>query len=236
MGFFYALDADLAALREEAGGVGRAAKAGGTAVEVLELGEHRVVAAEMGAGGVVTAVTVASVLAKYPCDVVVSVAPVGALDSELGVGGWFLVERVVGYQRGTENAGGFALAKSATFEMALPDWLGLLDLPRISVASGEVFSASDAFRDELREMSGAEAIDMNLYGLLVACRSFGVPVVALRVVSDRAGDAAGKEFGRFLRDYDGEGGRRVAKRVRAMPPNPERPESYDGSREVSEGE
>ncbi len=234
VGFFYALDADFAALRAEAGGAGRMAKVGGTEVEILKIGGHEVVAARMGAGCVVTAVSASAVFAKYPCDLVVSVGPVGGLDAKAKIGEWFLVERVVGYQRGTENVGGFAMARAATFEVAVPDWVAVGKMEPLVVASGEVFSASDAFRDGLRERTGAGAIDLNLFGLVVACRSFGVPMVAMRVVSDRAGDDAGEEFGRFSRDDDGEGGRRAVGVIRGLAKNPERPGSYDGLREVLE--
>ncbi len=234
IGFFYALDGDVAALRAEAGGSGgRTVKVGGTSVELLDLGDHRVVAAKMGAGAVTTAVTVQGVLRKYPCDLVISVGPVGTLDAKAKVGEWFRVERVVAYQRGTEDEGGFSLARAATFELAVPEWVtGLGDLPRLAVASGEIFSASDSFRDALRERTGAGAIDMNLFGLAVACGANEVPMLALRVVSDRAGDDAGAEFGRFSRDYDGEGGRLAAGVIRGLARNPERPGSYEGLREV----
>ncbi len=221
VGYFYALEADVAALREEAGGSGRMAKVGGTEVEFLQVGGHEVVAAEMGAGDVVAAVSVASVLAKYPCNLVISTGPVGALDAKAKLGGWFRVERVVAYQKGTEDSEGFSLARAATFAVDLPGDVKLSKMKRLVVASGEIFSTSDAFRDALRERTNADAIDMNLFGLVVACRSFDVPMMALRVVSDRAGDDAGAEFGRFSRDYDGEGGRRAVEVIRGLAAKPE---------------
>ncbi len=91
---------------------------------------------------------------------------------------------------------------------------------------GEIFSAADSFRDGLRERTEAGAIDVNLFGLAEACAANDVPMVALRVVSDRAG----AEFGRFSRDHDGEGGRLAAGVVRGLAKNPERPGSYEGLR------
>ncbi len=234
VGFFYALEADLAVLKSESSGVERTATIAGTAIEVLKLDDHRVVAAKMGAGCVATAVATQAVLAKFPCDAVVSVGPVGSLNDEFPVGTWREVEWVEGYQRGTAGQTGFLVAEAARMPLATPTWLASGLPGGLIVASGETFSASAAFREEVRELTGADAIDMNLYGLVKVCQAYDLPLVAWRVVSDRASEDAGAEFSSFVQDYDGEGGRRAAKIIRALPANPNRPESYDGLRKLLE--
>ncbi len=232
IGYFYALDADFAELENAASGVERTAVIGGTSVTFLKFDAHQVLAAKMGVGCVATAVSTQAVLAKFPCDLVLSVGPVGALDPTLEIGTWYEVSEVVAYQRGTEDQTGFTVTKTGRMALDTPDWLTTGHEGNLVVASGETFSASDSFRDVVRERSGAPTIDMNLHGLVSVCKAYGVPLLAWRVVSDRAGEEAGAEFGDFVRDYDGEGGRQAATVIRALPANPNRPESYDGLRKL----
>ncbi len=226
--YFHTWDDDLSVLRSEAMEPGQRSTAGGAEVEIFKLGEHRVVAAKVGAGDVAAAVIAQGVLTKFPCSRVISVGPVGALEGAAKIGAWFFVERVVAYQRGTEDAGGFLLARAATQTLTvLEAGGGVRKLPRLVVASGEVFSGSNAFRAEVRGRSDADAIDMNLFGLAAAARAHDVPMTALRVISNHAGDGAGVEFGRFSRDYDGEGGRLAVALIRSL-------SAEDGER-VAEG-
>ena len=234
IGYFYALDADFAELEKAASGVERTAVIGETSVTFLRFDTHQVLAAKMGVGCVATAVSTQAVLAKFPCDLVLSVGPVGVLDSSLEIGTWHEVSEVVAYQRGTVDQTGFAVAKAGRLSLETPEWLTSGHPADLTVASGESFSASDSFRDVVRERSGATTIDMNLFGLASVCRAYGVPLLAWRVISDLAGADAGREFGRFVRDYDGAGGRQAAEIIRDLPENPNRPESYEGLRELLE--
>ncbi|MFF1816705.1 nucleosidase [Kribbella sp. NPDC058245] len=56
------------------------------------------------------------------------------------------------------------------------------------LASGDVFVADPAVRDRLAER--AHLVDMEAYGVVYACREFGVPVKVVKHVSDSADDAA----------------------------------------------
>ena len=96
----------------------------------------------------------------------------------------------------------------------------------ISVASGEVFVASGSYRQQLREQTHADAVDMNLFGLLTVCADHHVLLLNWRIVSDRADDSAGEDFRKFTQTYDGAGGKAVAELIRHLPPNPNSPESY----------
>ena len=114
--------------------------------------------------------------------------------------------------------------------LVLPDlWL---KVPEMAVASGEVFIASASYRAELHAATRAEAVDMNLFGLVTACANHQVPLVCWRIVSDRADETASEDFRAFAERYDGTGGRVLAEFIKALPANPNAPESYDKLREL----
>ncbi len=56
------------------------------------------------------------------------------------------------------------------------------------LASGDVFVADPVVRDRLAVR--AHLVDMEAYGVVYACREFGVPVKVVKHVSDAADDAA----------------------------------------------
>src|SRR5439155_5677753 len=73
---------------------------------------------------------------------------------------------------------------------------------------------------------GAEVVDMNLFGLLMACRDSRLPLFCWRVVSDRADDQASEDFRKFVGSYDGAGGKSIAKIIDALPADPNSPAAY----------
>ncbi len=233
---FYALDEDGRGLRGQETAFSRAAA--GVEWQSFRLGCHRVVAAKMGAGCVETAVTAATVLAREACDVVVSIGPAGGLDNGLQVGEVVRVREVVGYQRGTWQESGWAMAREARWsagmlpEVFLPAVCGMRE---VGLASGEGFVACERQRERLRQETGCEAVDMNSFGLVQACKRAGARLVILRVISDQAGDAAAGEFGAFAGRYDGRLGRRVREWVEQMPILPEEPEGYEVIRGILRG-
>jgi len=116
------------------------------------------------------------------------------------------------------------LKKETSANLAIP--ARFQKAKEISVASGEVFVASGSYRQQLREQTHADAVDMNLFGLLTVCADHHVLLLNWRIVSDRADDSAGEDFRKFTQTYDGAGGKAVAELIRHLPPNPNSPESY----------
>ena len=230
--FFYALDADFQTLKAQATVARQPVKVGQHSIQVLTLGKHRVYAVKMGSGAVETATSAEALLARFQCELGISLGPVGALADELEVGKWYRIASVTSYQKGSWTASGFQLHKEATVELK-QETLPKLSIPAqfqnaksISVASGEVFVVSSSYRQQLREQTHADAVDMNLFGLLTVCQDHHVPLLNWRIVSDRADDNAGDDFRKFTQSYDGAGGKAVAELIRNLPPNPNSPESY----------
>ena len=230
--FFYALDADFQALKSEAAATRQPVKIGDRSVQVLSLAKHKIYAVKMGSGAVETTASAQAVLARFRCDRAFSLGPVGGLSDELEIGKWYRVVSVVPYQKGSWTGSGFQPNKDSA-NTGEEDALAKLALPKlfsglkpITVASGEIFIASSDYRQQLREQTRAEAVDMNLFGLLAVCAGHHLPLINWRIVSDKADDKAGEDFRKFTETYDGAGGKALAELIRNLPPNPNPPKSY----------
>lgn len=243
--FFYALDADYRAFKAEAQVVGeQPVKVAGRRIDRLEVGGHRVYAVKMGSGAVETAISASALLARFPCERAFSIGPVGALDDAMPVGAWREVAGIVNYQRGSWGRSGFMVGKDVSVESGptrSDDLRAQLKLTTpiagatsIIVASGEMFIASSEYRDQLRFLTGAQAVDMNLFGLTTACGEAGVPLFSWRVASDRADDGANEAFRAFVKTYDGAGGRAVVEIIRHFPADQGSPASYPKLKELLE--
>ena len=230
--FFYALDQDFQALKSQTQPVGQPLKSGGRTISVLQLKSHRVYAVKMGSGAVETALSAQALLARVHCEVAFSVGPVGSLSDKSRVGSWLRVREVVPYQKGAWTKMGFQMPSSATLSLTneMPMKLTLpelfINLDNVKVASGEVFVSSDDYRAQLRETTGAEVVDMNLFGLVTACQDNHLPLVCWRVISDLANDQASEDFRKFASTYDGAGGKAVEKIIEALPADPNSPAAY----------
>ncbi|MBX7157882.1 MAG: 5'-methylthioadenosine/S-adenosylhomocysteine nucleosidase [Verrucomicrobiae bacterium] len=227
---FYALERDWDQIKAQAQSVNGATKVGNRSIETVRLGAHQVYGVKMGAGVVESAISAQALLSRFRCDLAISLGPIGALLDDLKVGQWCLVTNVVAYQKGTQTGSAFQRGERAEFVLPFPSWVKEMvlenELKKITVASGEAFIASERFRNELRDSTQAQAVDMNLFGLLSVLESYAVPHVALRVVSDKADDAASEDFKKFVERYKGEGGDRVVQLITNLPPNPNSPDSY----------
>jgi adenosylhomocysteine nucleosidase len=75
--------------------------------------------------------------------------------------------------------------------------------PRVvvgDVASGDRFVSSHAERERLRALiPGLLCVEMEGAAAAQVCFEYGVPIAVVRVISDRADDAAAVDFTRFLR-------------------------------------
>ncbi len=229
--FFYALDQDFQTLKTNGTPAGAPLKVGSRNIASLQLQTHRVYAVKMGSGAVETAASAQALLARVRCDLAFSVGPVGALSDALPVGSWHTVTNVVAYQKGAWTANGFQ--PSPTSPMVLEPNAAALKLPAlfttnapIAVASGEMFIASSGQRQQLHESTGADAVDMNLFGLTTVCADHRVPLFCWRVVSDQADDNASEAFKKFATSYNGAGGQAIAEIIATLPANSNSPAAY----------
>ncbi len=229
--FFYALDQDFQTLKTNCTPAGAPLKIGSRNIASLQLDTHRVYAVKMGSGAVETAASAQALLALIRCDMAFSVGPVGALSDALSVGSWHTVTNVVAYQKGAWTPNGFQASPispmvSETNVMALNLPALFTTNTSITVASGEMFVASSSQRQQLHESTGADAVDMNLFGLTTVCADHRVPLFCWRIASDKADDNASEAFKKFVASYDGAGGQAVAGIIATLPANSNSPAAY----------
>jgi len=229
--FFYALEADFRAVKDAGAVTAKPVKVGDRAIQMITLRTHKVYAVKMGSGPVETAISAESLLARFRCDRAFSLGPVGAISDKLEIGHWSRVDWLVAYQKGSWTNSGFQpkdgdinLAKELEPQSVVPSLFQKLS--KIRVASGEIFVASNSYRERLREATNADAVDMNLFGLVSVCSDHHVPLINWRIVSDKADDNAGEDFRKFTETYDGAGGKAVAELIKNLPANPNSPQSY----------
>jgi adenosylhomocysteine nucleosidase len=240
--FFYALDKDLETFKASAQPLDQPLKVGSRTIPVFRLNAHRVYCVKMGAGAVETATSAQALLARIPCDEAFSVGPVGMLSDTVKTGCWYRVGQVICYQKGSWTKAGFQSAPAIKLEgtnngtnQAMGPEL-FKNLATITVASGEMFIASDNYRQQLHELTGADAVDMNLFGLLAVCTDQRVPLVCWRIVSDHADDHASEDFQQFVSTYDGAGGTAIANVIQNLPANPNSPNAYPNINRILSGQ
>lgn len=84
------------------------------------------------------------------------------------------------------------------------EWLNLdLSAARVHaglIVSGDRFVATSGESHDLRQrLPDALAVDMECAAMAQVCHDYGVPLAAVRAISDRADDAAHVDFARFIR-------------------------------------
>lgn len=240
IGWFYALDSDKAAFEKAVGTPLRASTlAGGTVVTEYLVGPHKVVAAKMGSGCVVTAVTVTRVMAVIPFDRLISTGPAGGIGEELKLGDWVRVDRVVGWQQGKIVEGGQEVSSISIGNdgvMKVSDWPAgkWSEMSGVKLVSGEAFIASSEKREELTRDYQAQIVEMNSLGILMSVKGTPVKVMIMRVLSDFANEQANQDFSNFLKAYQGEGGRLVAELVQRLPIGQDEPAAHEALRKLLE--
>ena len=110
--------------------------------------------------------------------VVLNVGTTGALRD--GLAGLYLPSKVINHDVNADAIR--AIGLDPQDELAVEGGDGTV------LASGDVFVADPAVRARLAER--ADLVDMEAYGVVYACRAYGVPVRVVKHVSDSADEAA----------------------------------------------
>jgi len=75
---------------------------------------------------------------------------------------------------------------------------------------------------------------MNLAGLMKAATGHSVPLMVVRLVSDRTDDQAPERFARFVESYNGRGARYFLHWLSSLPENKTFPKQYPGLKKLLE--
>lgn len=133
-----------------------------------------------GVGKTAAAVAVSRALAERDTTelVVLNVGTTGALRD--GLSGLFLPSKVINHDVNADAVR--AIGLDPQDELPIEGGDGTV------LASGDVFVADPVVRARLAER--AQLVDMEAYGVVYACRAYGVPVRVVKHVSDSADEAA----------------------------------------------
>ncbi len=87
----------------------------------------------------------------------------------------------------------FFCAEHPDLEITPPEILSNRSIPKVSF-----YSSPKAITDEITRESartrGADAVDMESYSVAHFCEKYDLPLLAMRCISDRAGDSAADDF------------------------------------------
>lgn len=216
--FFYAIDTDWVSFQRHLGGSAISRQVDGRSIFEIRFRGDTILAAKMGSGAVRSAISAQAVLGSRACDLIVSVGPVGALSSDLKLGDFGFVERVIPWQKQSIMPGSPPI-QPLEWEQWKPSGTGLDGFKKLAVASGEMFVNSSQLREQIADSTGCNSVDMNLFGILSAISDSPIRSLHIRVISDNADEEAGASFQRFLTDYDGKAGAVAAEVISKLPPD-----------------
>lgn len=181
--FVIAMDSEAAAIVDRLESPRETAVHGRRVVEGLLAGERTAVVVS-GIGKVNAAAATELALARYAPELIVNAGVAGAIDPAMKVGELYSVDRV--FQCDFDLSGINPAPKGSPDEYDSP-WFDLtLDgrLPFASCATGDAYDNEDRDIDFVRGEMGASLRDMELGAIAHVCRRAGVPVVAVKSVSD----------------------------------------------------
>ena len=183
-------------------------KVAGVTVFKYDIDGNEIFLVRSGVGEIRAAMTFQLLVDKFDVDIVLNFGLVGSLDNRFDVGDLVLAEKVVHYQFDTSAidnvpAGQYDGNDSIYFntdKQLIDKVQNQLDtkLPQVVVASGDKFVASKEDKNYLRTL-GAEICEMECAGLVIASVRNNVPLLSIKVISDKADESADVSFAEVVK-------------------------------------
>lgn len=174
---------------------------------------RRVVLVRSPMGQVNNTITTQMLLSKFEIDLVISIAPAGAISDKVDIGNIVLADQVYQHDFGTVKPYGFIWGKAPDGE----GWeeagynshpnapnldqvlqrLGEKEPPKVligPVVSGDQLIASREKRGWLQSKFNALAVDMSAAAIVQTCFANGVRCQIIRIVTDHADESARSDF------------------------------------------
>ena len=183
-------------------------KVAGVTVFKYEIDGNEIFLVRSGVGEIRAAMTFQLLVDRFGVEIVLNFGFVGSLDNRFDVGDIVLAEKVVHYQFDTSAidnvpTGQYDGNDSIYFntdKMLLDKVQNELSkpLPQVVVASGDKFIASRDDKEFLRSL-GAQICEMECAGLVIASLRNEVPLLSIKVISDKADESAEVSFGEVVK-------------------------------------
>lgn len=179
----------------------------GVNIRKIALDNDVIYLATSGVGEIKAALAVQLLKDLFDVEAVVNFGFVGALSHKLDISELVIARRVCHYQFDTSALDGTAVGQ---YDDKDDIWLyldaSMIDrtlaavgksLRLVDVASADVFVAGQQ-KEELTKRFDAQICDMELAGLAIACERNRLPLLSIKVVSDKADGSAPESFSRVV--------------------------------------
>ena len=183
-------------------------KISGVDVKKFELGGNTIYLATSGVGEIKAALAVQLLKDLFDVEVVLNFGFVGALNPALSIAELVVVGRVCHYQFDISaideiEPGRYSDHEDRYFyldENLLARVLANVgkQVRRVTDASGDKFINNKEEKENLRVNFAADICEMELAGIAIACERNNLPLLSLKVVSDKADELATADFGEIV--------------------------------------
>ncbi|MBR2956144.1 MAG: 5'-methylthioadenosine/S-adenosylhomocysteine nucleosidase [Clostridia bacterium] len=208
IGIITAMTDETMPLYEKLGKSKGTGKVAGATVHKFEIDGNEIYLAKSGVGEIRAALTAQMLVDIFEVEVLLNFGFVGSLDSRFDVGDMVLVGAVVHYQFDTTEIDNVAVGQydgkdtpyfhtDTTLIAKVQNQLGGI-LPVVIDASGDKFVASSEEKNYLRTF-GAHVCEMECAGLVIASERNNVPLLSIKVISDKADESANVSFGEVVK-------------------------------------
>ncbi len=180
----------------------------GVEVKKFELDGNTIYLATSGVGEIKAALAVQLLKDLFDIEVVLNFGFVGALSPALSIAELVVVDRVCHYQFDISaindiEPGRYSDHEDRYFyldENLLARVLANIGKPirKVADASGDKFINNKLEKDNLKKNFGADICEMELAGIAIACERNNLPLLSLKVVSDKADELATADFGEIV--------------------------------------
>lgn len=204
IGIVTAMAAETLPIYEKLGNITAESTISGIYVRKIEIGDNTIYLATSGVGEIRAALAAQMLKDLFDVEAILNFGFVGAIDTSLKVGELVLVDRVCHYQFDTsaidgtlpgqypENRDCFFYLDGSLIDKVL-EAVGK-PLRVVPAASGDMFVADAKIKRDLSRNFGCKICEMELAGLALACRHNRIPLLSVKVVSDRADEEAPNNF------------------------------------------
>lgn len=204
IGIITAMAEEMMPIYNQLGNVVAESNIHGAHILQVEIESDTIYLATCGIGEINAAATAQTLVDLFDIEVLLNFGFVGTLRSNINVGELVIADRVCHYQYDTSlidgtTAGQYTDNKDRYFYLdgsLIDRVLSAIGKPvkKVAVASGDVFVATEMQKKKLADQFECDICDMELAGLAIVCRRNNVPLLSIKVVSDKADDMAPINF------------------------------------------
>lgn len=176
----------------------------GVTIRKIQYEDDIIYLATSGIGEIRAALTVQLLKDLFDIDVVMNFGFVGALNNSLSIGELVIVEKVCHYQFDLSSIDGTKIGQyndkddiylytNETFNKGILENIGK-PMKKVTAASADKFIGTKEDKIYLKNEFKCDICEMELAGLCIATEKNNIPLISIKVVSDKADESAHEDF------------------------------------------